>query len=141
MFGFKKKDSNTTKKTGRIPILVIDDDQELHELIEYNLKLAGFRVSQALNGPQGLKMAVEEQPQVILLDTTMPEMDGLEVLSELKHNPKTANILVFMLTGKTMMGDIERAFEIGADDYITKPVELTKLGRVIKDKMQKFSAK
>jgi len=125
----------------RISILVIDDDAEFQELVEMNLHLMGFSVTGALSGPEGLKIAKKQKPQVILLDTTMPEMDGLEVLSELKYDEKTENIPVFMLTGKTLVGDIERAFEIGADDYITKPVELTKLGRIIKQKLQKLAKK
>ena len=125
----------------RIPILVVDDDSEFQELVEYNLRLAGFEVLQALNGPDGLEMARKEKPEVILLDTTMPEMDGLEVLSELKHDDRTEKIPVFMLTGKTMVGDIERAFEVGADDYITKPVKLMELGKIIKGKLKKIAEK
>ena len=125
----------------RIPILVVDDDAEFQELIEYNLRLAGFEVLQAMNGPDGLEIARKEKLDVILLDTTMPEMDGLEVLSELKHDAKTENIPVFMLTGKTMVGDIERAFEVGADDYITKPVKLMELGKIIKSKLKKLAEK
>ena len=123
----------------RIPILVIDDDTEFHELVEYNLRLAGFEVSQAMNGPDGLEIARTQNPEVILRDTTMPDMDGLEVLSELKHDSKTEKIPVFMLTGKTMVGDIERAFEVGADDYITKPVKLMELGKIIKAKLKKLT--
>ena len=123
----------------RIPILVIDDDTEFHELVEYNLRLAGFEVAQAMNGPDGLEIARTQKLEVILLDTTMPGMDGLEVLSELKHDSKTEKIPVFMLTGKTMVGDIERAFEVGADDYITKPVKLMELGKIIKAKLKKLT--
>jgi len=122
----------------RIGILVIDDDPELQELVEYNLRLNGFEVYQALNGKQGLKLAAKKQPQVILLDRTMPDMDGLEVLSELKYNDKTAHIPVFMLTAKTMLGDIDRAFDLGADDYITKPVRLMQLGNTVKAKLRKL---
>lgn len=125
----------------RIPILVVDDDSEFQELVEYNLRLAGFEVLQAMNGPDGLEIARKEKPEVILLDTTMPEMDGLEVLSELKHDSRTEKIPVFMLTGKTMVGDIERAFEVGADDYITKPVKLMELGKIIKAKLKKLAEK
>ena len=142
VFGFKKKKSPAGEMAGgRLPVLIIDDDADLQELLEYNLKIAGFKVLQAMNGPDGLEIARREIPKLILLDTTMPEMDGLEVLSELKHDKKTANILVFMLTGKTMMGDVEKAFEIGADDYITKPVELNKLGRTLREKLRKFANK
>ena len=123
----------------RITVLVIDDDAEFQELVDMNLGLAGFSVLQALNGPEGLKIAKKKQPDLILLDTTMPEMDGLEVLSELKHDKKTEKIPVFMLTAKTLVGDIEHAFEVGANDYITKPVELNKLGQIIKLKLQKLS--
>lgn len=140
VFGFKKKKSPADGiSSGRMPILIIDDDPDLQELLEYNLKIAGFKVLQAMNGPDGLEIARKEIPSLILLDTTMPEMDGLEVLSELKHDKKTADILVFMLTGKTMVGDVERAFEIGADDYITKPVELNKLGNTLREKLRKFA--
>ena len=122
----------------RIPILVIDDDPEVQELVEFNLRLSGFSVTSALNGVTGLEMAIKTLPRVILLDTAMPEMSGLEVLAELKHDERTENIPVFMLTGKTLIGDVERAFEIGADDYITKPVQLTKLGDIIKAKLEKL---
>ena len=123
----------------RISVLVIDDDAEFQELVEMNLHITGFLVMQALNGPEGLEMAKKERPDVILLDTNMPEMNGLQVLSELKYDRKTEKILVFMLTAQTLVGDIEFAFEIGADDYITKPVELRQLGKIIKQKLKKLS--
>ena len=123
----------------RISVLVIDDDAEFQNLVEMNLGLVGFSVMQAMNGPEGLEMAKNEKPQVILLDTTMPEMDGLQVLSELKHDEKTAEIPVFMLTAKTLVDDIERALEIGADDYIAKPVELRQLGKIIRQKLKELS--
>jgi len=123
----------------RISVLVIDDDLEFQELIDMNLRFIGFSITQALNGPEGLKIAKKEQPELILLDTIMPEMDGLQVLSELKYDKKTKKIPVFMLTAKTLVGDIEHAFEVGADDYITKPVELRQLGKIIKQKLEKLS--
>lgn len=122
---------------GRISILVIDDDPEFQELVDMNLGLAGFSVTQALNGPEGLKLAKKGKPDVILLDWTMPKMSGLEVLAELKNDDKMKEIPVFMLTAKTLMGDIENAFDAGADDYITKPVELRQLGKIIKQKLEK----
>lgn len=127
------------KMSERILVLVIDDDPDFLELVEYNLHLAGFDVLQATTGLEGLKIARKRQPAVILLDVMMPDMNGLEVLSELKHNEKTERIPVFMLTSKTMIGDMEQAFDIGADDYIAKPVELMKLGGIIKRKLMKFT--
>ena len=121
-------------------ILIVDDDEEFQELAEYNLKIGGFNVFQALNGPDGLKIAKKKQLTAILLDTTMPQMDGLEVLTELKADKKTKGIPVFMLTAKTLMEDIERAFDLGADDYITKPVELNKLGQVVRSKLRKIDS-
>lgn len=123
----------------RIPILVVDDDPDFLELVSYNLRLAGFSVSIADNGPTALELARHYSHAVILLDTTMPGMDGLEVLSELRHDPATETIPVFMLTAKTQLGDIDRAFDIGANDYISKPVELTRLGAIVKAKLAKLS--
>ncbi len=123
----------------RTPILIIDDEADFLKLVNYNLRLAGFKVYAATTGRKGLKIARKKQLEVILLDTTMPEMDGLEVLSELKYDQKTANIPVFMLTAKTLMGEIDRAFEIGADDYITKPVDLWRLGEIVKKKLNKLA--
>jgi DNA-binding response OmpR family regulator len=124
----------------RIPILVVDDDPDFLELVSYNLRLAGFSVSMAENGPTALAIARQTPHAVILLDMTMPGMDGLEVLSELRYNPVTETIPVFMLTARTQLGDIDRAFEIGANDYITKPVELARLGAIVKEKLLKLGA-
>jgi DNA-binding response OmpR family regulator len=123
---------------GRIPVLYIDDDQNLRKLVEYNLRLGGFKVYLAGDGPTGIKIACKHKPKVILLDVLMPEMDGLEVLSELKYNRKTSKIPVFMLTSKQKLDDIERAFEVGADDYITKPFDPTKIAGLVKEKLNKL---
>ena len=125
----------------RTPILIIDDEADFLKLVGYNLRLVGFKVYAATNGRKGLKIAHKKQLEVILLDTTMPEMDGLEVLSELKYDRKTSNIPVFMLTAKTLMGEIDRAFEIGADDYITKPVDLERLGEIVRRKLDKLASR
>lgn len=120
-------------------MLVIDDDELIHEAMKRSLKLYGFKVYLAKDGATGLRVAQERKPAFILLDWMMPEMDGLEVLSELKHDKRTENIPVFMLTDKGMIGDIDQAFEIGADDYITKPFDLVQLGKIVKAKWLKHS--
>jgi DNA-binding response OmpR family regulator len=122
-----------------IPVLVIDDDEIIREALKRSLKLYGFKVYPAEDGLTGLNLAREKKPAFILLDWMMPEMDGLEVLSELKHNKRTENIPVFMLTDKGMIGDLDQAFEIGADDYITKPFDLTLLGKIVKTKWEKYT--
>ena len=122
-----------------IPVLVVDNDEFVREALKRSLKLYGFEVYLAKDGLTGLKLAQEKRPKFILLDWMMPEMDGLEVLSELKHDERTEHILVFMLTDRGMIGDLDQAFEIGADDYITKPSDLTQLGKIVKTKWEKYS--
>ncbi|MGD2094251.1 MAG: response regulator [Phycisphaerales bacterium] len=121
----------------RIPVLVVEDEEHIRKIIEYNLKLDGFEVALAPNGRIGLDLAYEKKPDLILLDWMMPEMNGLEVLSELKHDKRTERIPVFMLTAKGMLGDIDRAYEVGADDYITKPFDPVNLGKILKKKLEK----
>lgn len=121
-----------------ISVLVIEDDEVVRKVLEYYLKLYGFRVHLAEDGPTGLSLAQESVPELILLDWMLPGMDGLEVLSELKHNGKTEHIPVFMLTGRGMIADLEQAFEVGADDYIRKPFDLSDLGKMVKAKWDKY---
>jgi DNA-binding response OmpR family regulator len=125
----------------RIPIILIDDEKDMLEMLEYHLRLYGFEVYTAADGPSGLELAKKKKADLILLDWMMPGMNGLEVLSELKHNKKTEKIPVFMLTAKGMIEDIEQAFEIGADDYIVKPFEGKELAKKIKAKLAKYEAK
>lgn len=124
-----------------IPVLVIEDDEFVREALSRSLKLYGFKARLAEDGPKGLELANEAKPAFILLDWMMPEMDGLEVLSELKHSQKTQDIPVFMLTARGMIGDLDQAFEIGADDYITKPLDLTQLGRMVQVKWERFTSR
>jgi len=84
----------------------------------------GYEVLEASNGKQGIQVAVEEAPVLILLDINMPEMMGYETLSYLKGNPKTAPIPVVMVTGQSELESVERCLDAGAKDYIQKPFEL-----------------
>lgn len=111
-----------------ISVLLIEDETDIRKILEYNLKLEGFRVYSAANGPAGLKIACKRRPDVILLDWVMPEMNGLEVLSELRNDERTRGIIVFMLTAKNMLDDVVTALTNGADDYIPKPFEGAELG-------------
>jgi len=117
-------------------VLVVDDEDHIRMVVEYNLKLEGFDVCSATDGPAGLELARRVLPDAILLDWMMPEMDGLEVLTELKHDKATANIPVFMLTAKGMEDDIHRASKLGADDYIVKPFDPRLLAATIRKKLQ-----
>ena len=122
---------------GRISVLVVEDEEHIRRVLEYNLRLDGFEVYPAGDGPSSLKLAAEIMPDVILLDWMMPGMDGLEVLAQLKQNEPTEHIPVFMLTAKGMMADVGQALCAGADDYITKPFDPIQLGRTIKKKLEK----
>ena len=121
----------------QITVLVIEDEEHIRRVLEYNLKLDGFEVYLAADGASGLELAREKRPDVILLDWMMPEMDGLKVLSELKYDETTNDIAVFMLTAKGMMGEVGQALYEGADDYITKPFDPMQLGKIIKKKLEK----
>ncbi len=120
-----------------ITVLVIEDEEHIRRVLEYNLKLDGFEVFLAEDGAAGLQTAIEKKPDVILLDWLMPEMDGLQVLMELKNNINTKHIPVFMLTAKGMLSDVTQAIETGADDYITKPFNPMQLGKTIREKLEK----
>jgi len=120
----------------RIPVLVVEDEEHIRNILEYNLRLDGFEVYLAKDGPTGLELAHKHKFKVILLDWMMPEMNGLEVLSELKHTRKTEHIPVFMLTAKGAIGDMDRAFNIGVDGYITKPFAPKQLGSTIRKKLK-----
>jgi two-component system alkaline phosphatase synthesis response regulator PhoP len=122
----------------RIPILVIEDEEHIRIILEYNLRLDGFEVYLAEDGPMGIELAREKRPDLILLDWMMPKMNGPEVLIELKNDKRTEHIPVFMLTVKGMIRDIDQALKAGADDYMTKPFDPMELGKTIKRKLQEY---
>ena len=117
-------------------VLSIEDEEHIREVLEYNLKLDGFEVYVACDGPTGLEIAREKRPDLILLDWMLPGMNGLQVLSELKNDERTKDIPVFMLTAKGMMAEVGRALYGGADEYITKPFDPVELGQILKDKLE-----
>ncbi len=102
-------------------ILVVEDEEDIVDLIEYHLKQSGFSVITALDGPSGLERARKEHPSLIILDLMLPEMDGKDICRALKSNPSTQSIPILMLTAKAEEVDRIVGFELGADDYVTKP--------------------
>jgi two-component system phosphate regulon response regulator PhoB len=102
-------------------ILVIEDEGDILELIRFNLAREGYKVSSAVSGEAGLKLARLESPALVLLDLMLPEIDGLEVCKTLKNDPKTQHIPIVMLTAKGEESDIVTGLEVGAEDYIVKP--------------------
>ncbi len=105
----------------REKILVIEDEADILEVIEYNLRREGYRVHGYLDGEEGLKGAKKENPDLVLLDLMLPGMDGLEVCRELKRDSLTRNTPVIILTAKSEETDVILGLGVGADDYVTKP--------------------
>jgi pilus assembly protein CpaE len=108
-------------------ILIIDDDVDTLRLVGLMLQRQGYEISAASNGSQGLAKALEERPDLILLDVMMPDMDGYEVARRLRKNPVTLTVPILMFTAKTQLDDKVTGFEVGADDYLTKPTHPTEL--------------
>ncbi len=108
-------------------ILVIEDEEDILNLLQINLESAGYQVFSADNGYDGLKMAREKSPDLILLDLMLPQMDGLEVCRRLKSDEKLKKIMIIMLTAKSEEIDRVVGFELGADDYVIKPFSIREL--------------
>jgi phosphate regulon transcriptional regulator PhoB len=102
-------------------ILIVEDDSDIVELLTYNLREAGFETEAVFNGGDAIERAVEEQPDLIILDLMLPEVDGLEVCRLLKQDTQTADIPIIMLTAKGEEIDRVIGLQLGADDYVTKP--------------------
>jgi len=102
-------------------IIVIEDEKDILDVLEYNLKREGFRVSTSSDGKVGLKMVRQDKPDLVLLDIMLPEIDGLEICRILKSEPSTSAIPVIMVTAKEEESDVVLGLGLGADDYVTKP--------------------
>ncbi len=102
-------------------ILIVDDEEDIIELIKYNLKNEGYAILAAQTGEQAIKIAKQSQPDLMVLDLMLPGIDGLEVTKYLKNNEQTRDIPIVMLTAKGEESDIVTGLELGANDYISKP--------------------
>ena len=104
-------------------VLIADDDRDITRFLEVNLRLEGFDVIAAHDGNDALAKALDLHPNLILLDVMMPGMDGFEVCSKLRSDPRGGDVPVIMLTAKSMSADRVDGYNVGADDYVTKPFE------------------
>ena len=102
-------------------VLVVEDERDVAELIRFNLSKEGYDVVVANNGADGLSQASDMQPDVVLLDVMVPQLNGWEVCRRIKQDADTRNIPVIIVSGRTEEGDRVLGFEVGADDYVTKP--------------------
>ncbi|MFH1115287.1 MAG: response regulator transcription factor [Pseudomonadota bacterium] len=102
-------------------ILVVDDEEDILELVKYNLEKDGYRVTCVTTGEQALEIIRSDTPDAIVLDLMLPGQDGLDVCRKLKGAPETSTVPILMLTAKGEDADIVTGLELGADDYVTKP--------------------
>jgi two-component system, cell cycle response regulator DivK len=117
----------TTETRLVVKILLVEDNEMNRDMLSRRLKRNGYDVVIATDGQQGVDMAASEAPDLILMDMSLPVIDGWEATYRVKHNEATRRIPVIALTAHAMAGDREKAIEAGCDDYDTKPVEITRL--------------
>ena len=119
-------------------ILVVDDETDLLDLIEYNLKKEGFDVLKAENGEEGIQIAKEHKPDLVLMDIMMPKMDGMEAVEKMRADDDLKAIPIIFLTARSDEKTEVEGLNKGGDDYITKPISTTKLISRIKAVMRRF---
>ena len=112
-------------------ILLVEDNEMNRDMLSRRLIRNGYEVFYAKDGQQGVNMALSERPDLILMDMSLPVLDGWEATRQIKANDATRRIPVIALTAHAMAGDREKAIEVGCDDYDTKPVEISRLVRKI----------
>jgi two-component system cell cycle response regulator DivK len=110
-----------------LKILLVEDNEMNRDMLSRRLERRGYEVVIAVDGQQGVDMARSEAPDLILMDMSLPVMDGWEATRELKASPETQQMPIIGLTAHAMSGDRDKAIEAGCDDYDTKPVELPRL--------------
>lgn len=106
-----------------IKILLVDDEQDILEIVGYNLTQEGYQIVTASNGKEAIQVAKKELPQLIIMDVMMPEMDGMEACEHIRRLPELSNVIIAFLTARNEDYSQVAGFEAGADDYIAKPIK------------------
>jgi two-component system, OmpR family, alkaline phosphatase synthesis response regulator PhoP len=106
-----------------ITILLVDDEQDILEIVGYNLSQEGYKIVTASNGKEAIVVAKKEKPQLIIMDVMMPEMDGMEACENIRKIPELANVIIAFLTARSEDYSQVAGFDAGADDYIAKPIK------------------
>ncbi len=114
-------------ETSRGRVLVVDDEPDLTRILEFGLRAAGYQVEIATDGQEGLKMARESRPDIILLDLMLPKLDGYKVCRLLKFDERYRHIPIIILSARTQEGDQALAIQMGANRFITKPYEFSEI--------------
>ncbi|HEY8104673.1 MAG TPA: response regulator transcription factor [Gemmatimonadales bacterium] len=128
-------DANATHR-----ILVVDDEPDITALVAYHLAKAGYRVSTAATGPDALKAAREERPDIVVLDLMLPGVSGYDVLAELRRREETREVGVILLTARREEADRIRGLSLGADDYLTKPFSPQELSLRVQAVLRRLGA-
>ena len=110
-------------KKKEIKILLVDDEQDILEIVGYNLSQEGYKIVTASNGKEAIAVAKKELPQLIIMDVMMPEMDGMEACENIRKIPELANVIITFLTARSEDYSQVAGFDAGADDYIAKPIK------------------
>jgi two-component system alkaline phosphatase synthesis response regulator PhoP len=123
----------------KIKILLVDDEPDIIEFMKYNLSREGYEVLTASNGTEALKLNEKHRPQLIILDIMMPAMDGIEACRSIRSNPDYKNTLIAFLTARNEDYSQIAGFDVGADDYINKPIKPSVLTSRIRGLLRRFS--
>ncbi len=118
-------------------IMVVDDEPDIVKLVKISLEMANFEVVEAFGGQEALDKVQAAQPDLILLDIMMPDINGFQVCEKIKADPATKHIPVILLTAKGQRGDAEQGLNAGADDYIIKPFDPYELGEQVLEMIKK----
>ena len=121
-----------------ILILLVDDEPDILEIVEYNLSAEGYKVITAENGEQAVKLAKKKKPHLIILDVMMPEMDGIEACEQIRKVPELSETIITFLTARGEDYSQMAGFDAGADDYITKPIKPKVLVSKVKALLRRF---
>ncbi len=121
-------------------ILIVEDNMDTYELVKFILERNGFETFLAMNGRDGVNAAAKQKPDLIIMDLSMPEMDGWTATRLIKGNLQTSAIPLIALTAHALPNDRKRAIDAGCDEYITKPMDLLDLLETVNDWMQKGKA-
>ena len=126
-----------SKKTVKKKILIVDDEPNIVRTVGDRLKMSGYHVTVATDGQEAIERALQEKPDVILLDVLMPKLDGHATLERLRQMEETKSVPVIMLTARSQVEDVVRASSMGATDYVVKPFDLVELLEKIKSALSR----
>lgn len=118
-------------------VLLVDDEDYFRKMVAYGFEREGFTVVQADNGTDGLALAERERPDLVVLDLVMPGLLGFEVCKALRDKPEFSKTCIIIMSAKSYKPDMDKAMELGADEYVVKPVEMEELLKIAKEQLAK----